>query len=665
MSRLVSFLPKLAVFAVAAVLSGIVASVAVAAVQDRSPVSTAGAAPSYLLTGLVTPSGAGVTPPAEAVTVAFNEQPSGSPSPLPTLSPADLKAASAALLGSQPVKWVNPTGFPRIPPISQFDGGSLAGYNCTLASGAMLARLGFGIVTDGSTLRAHQPNQVGGTTLWDLSNALWSGYGVTLPYGLIHTDKLKQLLAAGYGAVVQGMYSEIPVQLRLQKDFTGGHAIYLDGYYPGDPKSATPAAYYVIDPLGHPSAGYEGAWWPASLVDKFMLALTGGDRVAAMWAFPPGGTPPNIVGPDVVPIPPNSNNPTPSNPPLPSGSPGASPSESASASPSESPSESPSATPAPSGISLPPPPQPAGPTPSIPSGIIAVINGYLGGIELIPAFDYCLTEPRPSGCPTGLPATVNLGLFQLIQPPPGPAVNVLFADTTSPGMVMVGFTVDPAATSDVRFWPAATGASQAHTSSALVTLPLLGQTVTLARLDVLADTDYQFQVVAGSGLSATTSPVGTFHSGPGAAQFDVSLAPVSAPVVNLGLGFSPFLHPVQGAFAGPMISLATLGATACSRQVTIAGHTFCLDSVSEPAPAACTSAQVTYRLAGIDATGVTLRAYPEGGGMALGAVIEVAGPAPSGSVAVGCLTSGLTYTIALEATGDDHGVLASTSVTVP
>ena len=331
-------LPKIAVFAVAAVISATVATVAVSAVQDRTPQSTAGTAPAYLLTSEDTPA-AGGAPAIPGVTVAFNEQPSGQPSPLPTLAPADLSAAAASLLGGKPVSWTNPTGFPRIAPISQFDGGPLQGYNCTMASGAMLARLAYGIVTTGSQLRALQSDQQGGTGLNDVASALWHGYGVSLPYGLIHTTQLKSLLKAGYGAVVQGLYGQVPAGLRLQKDFTGGHAIYLDGYYPGNGQGI-PEAYYVIDPLGHPWAGYEGDWWPASVVDSFMTAWSGGDRVAAMWAYPPGGTPPDVVGPDVLPIPPDSggssSNPGPSGSPNPS----ASPVESGSPAPSGAPSPS-------------------------------------------------------------------------------------------------------------------------------------------------------------------------------------------------------------------------------------------------------------------------------------------------------------------------------------
>src|SRR6478752_10429999 len=168
----------------------------------------------------------------------------------------------------------------------------------------MLARLDRGIVTSGTVMRGLQDDQDGGTGLNDLDTALFRGYGVTFPYGLLRPKQLKDLLASGYGAVVQGLYGEIPGPIRLQKNFTGGHAIYLDGYYPGNPARGIPEAYYVIDPLGRPHGGYQGDWWPASIVDDFALAW-GGTRIAAMWAFPPGGVPPDVVGPDVLPIPPD------------------------------------------------------------------------------------------------------------------------------------------------------------------------------------------------------------------------------------------------------------------------------------------------------------------------------------------------------------------------
>ena len=80
---------------------------------------------------------------------------------------------------------------------------------------------------------------------------------------------------------------------------------------------------------------------------------------------------------------------------------------------------------------------------------------------------------------------------------------------------------------------------------------------------------------------------------------------------------------------------------------------------------------MTYALSGIDADSVVIRAFPtetatpEGGDVSLEGVLEAGGPAPSGEVGVGCLASGLTYHIVLDAIGDDRGILASEDVTVP
>ncbi len=650
MSRIASLLPRLILFAVSALLSAFVASVLVNATANNAPVSSVSEAPAYLLAGPETPSGTNVP-------VAFNEAPAGTPAPLPTLSPAELQAVAQQLIGAQPVKWVNPTGFPRVTPISQFDGGPLQSYNCTMASGAMLARLATGIVTDGSTLRSLQAKQAGGTSLNDLAQALWHGYGVSYDYGLVSLSSLKALLKAGYGAVAQGVYAAVPPSLRLQKDFTGGHAIYLDGYYPGNAATKTPEAYYVIDPLGRPWAGYEGDWWPASAVDQFLTAFTGTDRASAMWAYPPGGTPPAVVNPDVLPMPPDPPAPAPgeSLPPAPS----APASAEASASPSVSPS----------GSTLPGPvfsfnPILSGNIP-VHLGLIQTVTGASqAGAKVIPVFDLCVLSPKPPGCPAGLPATVTLKVVPGPLPPPGPAIDVLFVDSPSSDMAIVGYTVNPSASSDVRFWTATGSPAVVQSASAMTTVQINGKSVIVARLDVQAATEYRFQVVAGSGLFTAVSPLGSFTTGAGVAQFDVTVGSAPSPSLALGAGLSPYLHMAQGAYVPPILPLPSAG-SACSSTGTFNGIPFCLVPQLNLAPPACTTAKVAYALSGLDVTGIIVRAYPEGGQGGVGGVVEASGPAPSGSLDVGCLGSGLTYTVALYAQGDDHGVLAQRTISVP
>jgi hypothetical protein len=212
---------------------------------------------------------------------------------------------------------------PRIPAITQFDGGPLGNANCTLASGAMLARLAFGIVTTGSQLRSLQDDQEGGTSLGDLETALQRGWGVQFNRGVLTPLQLRALLFGGAGVEIGGIYGVIPVELRLQKNFTEGHAIYLDGFRGPGPEG--PAAYYVIDPIGRPWQGYRGAWWPADIVEAFGIALgvrtgSGGPGIGAVWGFPGGATPTThpILPPDAYPgALPNPSLPAPGTTPVP------------------------------------------------------------------------------------------------------------------------------------------------------------------------------------------------------------------------------------------------------------------------------------------------------------------------------------------------------------
>ena len=662
---LTAILPKLAVFLVSVVVGAAVASVAITATKDRSAVSDVGTAPAYVLAGADTPAGPGPV-------AAFNEAPppSGSPEPVATLSPDDLAAAAADLLGGAPQdvgppQFDDPTGFPRIRPITQFDGGPFQGSNCTLASGAMLARLAFGIVTTGSILRTLQDDQDGGTGLGDLATALWRGYGVSAPSGLIRPKTLKDLLANGYGAVIQGIYGEIPGPIRLQKDFTGGHAIYLDGYYPGNPARGIPEAYYVIDPIGRPHSGYQGDWWPASIVDAFAAAW-GGDRIAAMWAFPPGGVPPEVVGPDVVPIPPD-----------PPGGPGHTPApgDSASPAPAESGSPPPSASGSPSGSPTVTLADAGDTTVEQASDDPPVDGGLTGGIDVFPVFDICLVNPSLPKCPPGLPARFPAGAGPpILQLPLGPTVKIAFIDSDRANQVMVGSTVDPpTAPDDVKFWEVGVSPAAVQHASAMSSLTILGQTTIVARLDTKAATTYNVQAVAGNGLVAGSSTVATFATGSGVEAFDVSLSSVAAPVFGVGTGLSPYTKQAPGAFLYPMVRLDQLaGGTSCQLHADFGGTGFCLDQRDLGAKSGtCTSAQVTYDLAGIGGDSVAVRAFPvaagylPGGALTLDGVVETMGPPGSGSVKVGCLGSGMQYTITIDSLGDDRGVLASTVVAVP
>ena len=645
MTKVVAFLPKLALFGVMVVVGFIVSSAVVQALQDRSPQSATTEAPDYVLAG------APDTPGASAEPIAFNVEPSGSPETLESLAPADLTAAADTVLGAEPAVYKNPSGFPRIPPISQFDGGPFQGANCTLTSGAMLARLGYGIVTSGTTLRGLQDDQDGGTDLNDLNQALWRGYGVSFPTGYLRPEQLKNLLAKGYGTVIQGDYSKIPRALRLQKDFLGGHAIYLDGYYPGNPAKDIPEAYYVIDPLGRPHSGYEGDWWPASVVDDFGTAFGGGDHIPAMWAYPPGGVPPEVVGPDVLPIPHGGG-----------GGGGATPEPGVTPDPGAS--ESPS---------VPPVIEPGDLPPVTPSGDTPLDGGpFLGVFDLLPVLEICLGDPPPPGCPTGVEATFQYAPVTVFEIPPGPTVTVVFVDSDRPNIAIVGFTVDPPTPATVHYWQHDGTPASVLGPAAMSSMTLFGTTIQLAELDVLASTTYDFQATAGGGLSVGSSPVGQFTTGNGVEQFNVALAQVDAPLFQLEAGLSPYLHLAPEAFAQPLVQLADIGGSSCDDEIAFGGVGYCADlDIVPAADPGCTQAAVTYALSGIDADSVVVRAFPteEGttpeGEVSLEGVLEAGGPAPSGEVGVGCLASGLSYHIVLDAVGDDRGILASADVTVP
>ncbi len=208
------------------------------------------------------------------------------------------------------------TSVPRIPAVTQFDGGPLAAVNCLMAAGSMLARLGYGIVTTGSQMRALQPDQDGGTNYQNLQDAIRQGWKVRFFSGALTPLQLRALLYAGAGAVIDGVYGELPKGVRLQDSFTGRHAVYVDAFRP--PTATEPAAYYVMDPIGRSWQGYKGGWWPADDVERFAAQLTGG-RIATMWAFPGGKVPKDH------PILPPNGYPGAGSTPVPGTSPGTSP----------------------------------------------------------------------------------------------------------------------------------------------------------------------------------------------------------------------------------------------------------------------------------------------------------------------------------------------------
>jgi hypothetical protein len=383
-------------------------------------------------------------------------------------------------------EWLLPTGFPRVPPITQFDGGPLGNVNCTMASGAMLARLGFGIVTTGSQLRALQPDQEGGTSLADLQVAI-KKWGVAFDQGAISPLQLRALLYAGAGAVIQVDYGLIPVGLRLQKNFTGGHAMYLDGFRPAGTDG--PAAYYVIDPLGPTWAGYKGAWWPAATVEAAATSF-GGGKAYTSWAFPGGKTPAN---PPKLP---------PSAFPEASAAPGATP------------------TPTPSGDVTPPPlpdPEVITPPASDDDPDVAPDPGWWvpdwggvfeGGIALEPIFKVCLADPKPAWCPGGIIGRfpVGSGPLPTLRPLTPIAVDLLYANVVNPGVMQVIFDAPDGATPALQFWDAANPSGPLLTAPSIQAAILDGEKVQVATFPIAEGTAYNFVASAQAlGVSAVSA----------------------------------------------------------------------------------------------------------------------------------------------------------------
>jgi hypothetical protein len=114
-------------------------------------------------------------------------------------------------------------------------------------------------------MRAAQLDQSGGTDLADAAYAWSHGWSETLSvrYGLSWASFAAKI-NEGRGAIVQGMYSEVPHPYTAQPSFDGPHAVYVnefnaDGYA------------LVYDPL---ATGPK--WWPSAVLSDYALTFGGG-----------------------------------------------------------------------------------------------------------------------------------------------------------------------------------------------------------------------------------------------------------------------------------------------------------------------------------------------------------------------------------------------------
>ena len=374
----------------------------------------------------------------------ITETPEGESEPIAPLPPtatvqlAEYKEVIAETPPGQNIdaKWWE-DGVPRIPAISQFDGGPLQKVNCTMAATAMLARLAYGIVTSGTQLRSLQPDQDGGTNFGDANVALEKGWGVTMLRGSLTALQMRALSYAGAGITVSLAYGEVPVGVRLQESFTGGHAVYIDAFTENGPDGVP--AYWVMDPIGHTWRGYKGSWWPAADVERAALTRNGG-WISAAWAFAGGRIPeprpklPTTAYPDA------SANP----------SPGASPGEPTIGPPIEDPMP---VVPPPI-IGDPPTGTPPPETPQFPP-----IDFDRDVYELDPGttFAKCAAVPAPSFCPAGIIGIIDIGGAIRTRPPLRTDIDLLYADVLAPGTYQIIFATPPETDGSLFLWTGTSG----------------------------------------------------------------------------------------------------------------------------------------------------------------------------------------------------------------
>ena len=385
--------------------------------------------------------------------------------------------------------WTNALGYPRVPLITQFDGSPLANANCVMASGAMLARLTYGIVTTGGQMRWLSGDTSGGTGPSNLQHAVNKGWGVTFSARLVTPLQLRSLLYAGAGAVILGRYGEIPANLSFQPSFRDGHAIYLDGFRPAGPQGE--AAYYVMDPL---SLADKGVWWPARIVERFGTVF-GGGRIISLWGFPGGGTPAHY-------------------PELPTS---AWPDEDQ---PTQPPGEEPTAE-----VVTPAPLPESGDVPDLdlwPGDVTPVLPGGPGiGFEwpvktgifrIDPDLLRCIGANAPLSCPAGLVAIFPDLATAPPTIPPGQIlgdVNLLFADSIQPGVLRVIFTVPEGATPGLQYWASDGSGTRLLAPSSIEAMVLDGQVVQVASIPVEAGVGYNLVATAAAQGARAISDVAT------------------------------------------------------------------------------------------------------------------------------------------------------------
>jgi hypothetical protein len=282
-------------------------------------------------------------------------------------------------------------------------------------------------------------------------------------------------------------YGAIPENIRIQRSFTGNHAVYIDAFTEHGPDGRP--AYWVMDPIGRPWQGYKGGWWPADAVEHSALVRNGG-WINAAWAFAGGRIP------DPRPVLPRESYP------------GADPIQA-----SQQPSEPPPGTdPMPTTDTpiigdpvsgTPPPEVPIGPPIDVTQDVFTLDPGT--------GFAKCATVPAPSFCPAGIIGIIDIGGGAIAtQPPLRHDIDLLYADVLWPGTYQIIFETPPDTDGSLFLWTGTSGdLREATVTDGFVD----GKDVKIATVNIDPNTGFSFFTTAtGDGYRAV-SDVGSVTIG--------------------------------------------------------------------------------------------------------------------------------------------------------